>query len=44
MVERCLERCDERGVTGAVEILWAVSDTYPVGTQGPVWYTGGRVV
>jgi hypothetical protein len=44
MVARCLERCDEEGITGEVEILWALSDTFPVGTQGPVWYLGGRSV
>lgn len=44
MAARCLERCDEEGITGHVEILRALSDTYPVGTQGPVWYVGGRSV
>jgi len=44
MVARCLERCDEEGSTGEVEILHALSDTHPVGTQGPVWLVGGRVV
>jgi hypothetical protein len=44
MVRRCLDRLDERGITGSVQILWAVSDTKPVGTQGPVWYVGGRSV
>jgi hypothetical protein len=44
MVARCLERCDDEGITGAVEILRALSDTFPVGTQGPVWYVGGRSV
>jgi hypothetical protein len=44
MAARCLERCDEAGITGTVEILHALSDTYPVGTQGPVWIEGGRVV
>jgi hypothetical protein len=44
MVARCLERCDEEGITGEVSILWALSDTFPVGTQGPVWYVGGRSV
>ena len=44
MVGRCLERCDEEGITGEAEILWALSDTFPVGTQGPVWYVGGRSV
>ncbi len=44
MAERCLARCDEEGLTGRIEILRALSDTYPVATQGPVWYVGGRSV
>jgi hypothetical protein len=44
MASRCLERCDEEGITGVVEILHALSDTHPVGTQGPVWYVDGRAV
>jgi hypothetical protein len=42
MVRRCLERCGEERIRGAVQVLWALSDTHPVGTQGPVWYVGGR--
>jgi hypothetical protein len=44
MVKRCFERLDERGITGSVQILWALSDTKPVSTQGPVWYVGGGPV
>jgi len=44
MAARCLQRCDEEGITGEVEILRALSDTDPVGTQGPVWLVGGRSV
>jgi hypothetical protein len=44
MAGRCLERCDEEGITGDVEILYVLSDTHPVGTQGPVWLLGGRTV
>jgi hypothetical protein len=44
MAARSLERCDEAGITGRVEILRVLSDTYPVATQGPVWYVGGRSV
>jgi len=44
MATRCFERCDEDGMTGEVEILRALSDTNPVGTQGPVWLVGGRSV
>ena len=42
MVKRCLERCDEKGIRGSVRVLRALSDTRPVGTQGPVWHLGGR--
>lgn len=44
MVKRCFQRLDETGITGSVQILWALSDTKPVGAQGPVWYVGGRSV
>lgn len=44
MATRCFERCDDEGITGEVEILRALSDTNPVGTQGPVWLVGGRAV
>jgi len=44
MVRRCLERVDEAGIPGAVRVLRLMSDTHPVGTQGPVWYVGGRAV
>ena len=44
MARRSLARCDEERITGDVEILRALSDTYPVATQGPVWYVGGRAV
>ena len=44
MATRCFERCDDAGFTGAVEILRALADTNPIGTQGPVWYVGGRPV
>jgi len=44
MVGACFARCDRAGVRGRVRILRALSDTSPVGTQGPVWYVGGRVV
>lgn len=41
---RCFARCDDEGLTGAVRILRVLSDTDPVGTQGPVWYVAGRPV
>ncbi|CAN5337178.1 hypothetical protein BH18ACT12_BH18ACT12_18890 [soil metagenome] len=44
MTARCMERCDEEGITGQVAVLHALSDTQPVATQGPVWIQGGRVV
>jgi hypothetical protein len=44
MAARCFERCDAEGITGAVGILQSLSDTHPVGTQGPVWIQDGRVV
>jgi hypothetical protein len=44
MVRRCLERCDAAGITGRVEVLRVLSDTRPVGTQGPVWQIDGRMV
>ncbi len=44
MAQRCLERLDEEGIRGAIRVLWALSDTRPVQTQGPVWYSGGRCV
>ena len=44
MARRCLERLDEEGIRGVVRVLWALSDTEPVQTQGPVWYAEGRSV
>jgi hypothetical protein len=44
MAQRCLERLDQERITGRVQILMALSDTDPVGTQGPVWYVGGKTV
>jgi len=44
MAARCFGRCDEQDITGAVEILHVLSDTQPIGTQGPVWLLGGRTV
>jgi len=44
MAARCFERCDEEGITGDVEIIYVLSDTHPVGTQGPVWLLGGRTI
>jgi hypothetical protein len=44
MVRRCLARLDEAGIPGEVRVLRTLSDTHPVGTQGPVWYVAGKVV
>jgi len=44
MTRRCFERLDSENIRGTVRILWALSDTRPVYTQGPVWYVGGRPV
>ena len=44
MVRRCLARLDEAGIPATVRILHVFSDTNPVGTQGPVWFVGGRNV
>ena len=44
MVRRCLARLDEAGFPGEVRVVRALSDSHPVGTQGPVWYVGGKAV
>lgn len=44
MVRRCLARLDEERIPGEVRMLRAMSDTHPVGTQGPVWRIGERAV
>jgi hypothetical protein len=44
MVRRCLTRLDEERIPGEVCVLRAMSDTHPVGTQGPVWRIGERAV
>ena len=38
MARRCMTRLDEEGIKGRLLILWALSDTKAVATQGPVWY------
>ena len=44
MVRRCLTRLDDAPIRGRIRIVRALSDTKPVGTQGPVWYVGGKAV
>jgi hypothetical protein len=42
MVRACLERCERESIRGRVRVLEALSDSSPVGTQGPVWRIGGK--
>ncbi|HEX5246192.1 MAG TPA: hypothetical protein VFW41_03585 [Gaiellaceae bacterium] len=44
MARRCLTRLDDAGIPGEVRVVRALSDTHPVGTQGPVWMIGGKTV
>jgi hypothetical protein len=44
MAHRCLTRLDEAGIPGEVRVVRVLSDTHPVGTQGPVWMIGGKTV
>lgn len=44
MVRRCLGRLDDAAIPGEVRVLRALSDSHPVGTQGPVWMVDGRQV
>jgi hypothetical protein len=44
MTRRSLARLDERGIGGTLSVLRVLSDSKPVGTQGPVWYIGGKAV
>jgi hypothetical protein len=44
MTRRCLARLDEEKIKGRLAILWALSDTKAVATQGPVWYFEGGPV
>jgi hypothetical protein len=44
MVRSCLARLDAADIPGEVRVLRALSDTHPVGTQGPVWMIGGKQV
>ena len=39
MARRCLARLDEEDINGRLVILWVLSDTKAVATQGPVLYT-----
>ena len=44
MVRRCLTRLDDAHIPGEVRVVRVLSDTHPVGTQGPVWMIGGKTV
>ena len=44
MARRCLARCDRDSIRGELRLLRVLSDTIPVGTQGPVWQIGGRTI
>jgi hypothetical protein len=44
MARRCFERCDERGMHGAISVLRVLSDTHLAATQGPVWLAGGKTL
>ena len=44
MARRCFERLDGEGIAGTVAVLRTLSDTDNVGTQGAVWYVGGKVL
>lgn len=44
LVRRCLERLDGEPITGELRIVRVLSDTDPVGTQGPVLYVGGKTL
>jgi hypothetical protein len=44
MARRCLLRLEDARIPGRLRVLRVLSDTKPVGTQGPVWYADGKVV
>jgi hypothetical protein len=44
MARRSLERMDGQGVTGRLEVLTELADTWTVATQGPVWRVAGQSV
>jgi hypothetical protein len=44
MAHRCLARLDEERLPGELSVDGVLSDTHPVGTQGPVVRLGGKAV
>ncbi len=43
MVARSFDRCDNESIRGSVSVLRVLSDSKPVGTQGPVWQIDGQM-
>jgi len=44
MARRCFERLDADRIEGVTRVLRVLSDTDVVGTQGPVWLVGGKML
>ena len=44
MTRRCLERLDAEGIPATLNVLYVLSDTHNVATQGPVWRLAGKAV
>jgi hypothetical protein len=44
MARRCFERMDAEGITGRLDVVYDLSDTENVVTQGPVWRVAGKSV
>ena len=44
MARRSFERLDAEAILGSIELMRVVCDTDHVGTQGAVWYVGGKVL
>ena len=44
IARRCFERLDAEAIDGEVSVLQVLAGVDNVGTQGPVWYIGGKVL
>jgi hypothetical protein len=44
MARRCFERMDAEGITGSIRVVYGLSESENVATQGPVWRLAGRSV
>jgi hypothetical protein len=44
MARRCFERMDAENITGRLDVVYDLSDTENVVTQGPVWRVAGKSV